>query len=169
MLHRLLTAVSSLVAEHGLPAHRLGSCDLWALEHRLNSCGSQAQLLRGMWDLPGSGIELVSLALAGGFFTTEPPGKPAKVMGGNLKAKAVIFHLWMIFPGGCEGSTWERTPSPANTRSCHWETGVQKGPRGTLSAARAKRLLGYLDIYPRSYHHAQGRNHFPGPLGCINA
>ena len=76
MLHRLLTAVSSLVAEHGLPAHRLGSCDLWALEHRLNSCGSQAQLLRGMWDLPGSGIELVSLALAGGFFTTEPPGKP---------------------------------------------------------------------------------------------
>ena len=47
-----------------------------ALEHRLNSCGSQAQLLRGMWDLPGSGIELVSLALAGGFFTTEPPGKP---------------------------------------------------------------------------------------------
>ena len=100
---------------------------------------------------------------------SEPPGKPAKVMGGNLKAKAVIFHLWMIFPGGCEGSTWERTPSPANTRSCHWETGVQKGPRGTLSAARAKRLLGYLDIYPRSYHHAQGRNHFPGPLGCINA
>ena len=100
---------------------------------------------------------------------SEPPGKPAKVMGGNLKAKAVIFHLWMIFPGGCEGSTWERTPSPANTRSCHWETGVQKGPRGTLSAARAKRLLGYLDIYPRSYHHVQGRNHFPGPLGCINA
>ena len=28
------------------------------------------------WDLPGPGIELVSLALAGRFFTTEPPGKP---------------------------------------------------------------------------------------------
>ena len=28
-------------------------------------------------ELPGSGIEPVSLALAGGFFTTEPPGKPA--------------------------------------------------------------------------------------------
>ena len=25
---------------------------------------------------PGPGIELVSPALAGGFFTTEPPGKP---------------------------------------------------------------------------------------------
>ena len=29
-----------------------------------------------MWDLPGLGIELVSPALAGGFFTIEPPGKP---------------------------------------------------------------------------------------------
>ena len=32
-------------------------------------------MLRGMWDLPGSGIEPVSAALAGGFFTTEPPRK----------------------------------------------------------------------------------------------
>ena len=29
-----------------------------------------------MWELPGLGIEPVSPALAGGFFTTEPPGKP---------------------------------------------------------------------------------------------
>ena len=29
-----------------------------------------------MWELPGSGIELMSPALAGGFFTTEPPAKP---------------------------------------------------------------------------------------------
>ena len=28
-----------------------------------------------MWDLPGSGIERVSPALAGRFFTTKPPGK----------------------------------------------------------------------------------------------
>ena len=27
------------------------------------------------WDLPRSGIEPMSPALAGGFFTTEPPGK----------------------------------------------------------------------------------------------
>ena len=27
-------------------------------------------------DLPNPGTEPVSLALAGGFFTTEPPGKP---------------------------------------------------------------------------------------------
>ena len=29
-----------------------------------------------MWDLPASEIKLVSPALAAGFFTAEPPGKP---------------------------------------------------------------------------------------------
>ena len=45
--------------------------------------GAQAQLLGleglvagSMWDLPGSEIEPVSPALAGGFLTTEPAGKP---------------------------------------------------------------------------------------------
>ena len=54
----------------------LSSCGLRALELRLSSCGARAQLLRGMWDLPGPGLEPVSLALAGGFLTTTPPGKP---------------------------------------------------------------------------------------------
>ena len=45
-------------------------------EHRLSNCGSRAQLLRGMWDLPRSGLEPVSPALAGRFSTTAPPGKP---------------------------------------------------------------------------------------------
>ena len=43
---------------------------------RLNSCGTWAYLLCGMWDLPGSGIEPMSPALASGFLSTEPPGKP---------------------------------------------------------------------------------------------
>ena len=29
-----------------------------------------------MWDLPGPGLEPVSPALADGFLTTGPPGKP---------------------------------------------------------------------------------------------
>ena len=29
-----------------------------------------------MWDLPGPGLEPLSPALAGGFLTTVPPGKP---------------------------------------------------------------------------------------------
>ena len=41
-----------------------------------SSCSSQVQLLQGIWDPPGSGIKPVSPALAGGFFTTEPSGKP---------------------------------------------------------------------------------------------
>ena len=59
-----LTVAASLVAEHRLQTHRL------------SSCGSRAQLLRGMWDLPRPGLEPVSPALAGGFLTTAPPRKP---------------------------------------------------------------------------------------------
>ena len=33
-------------------------------------------MLRGMRDLPRPGLEPVSPALAGGFLTTAPPGKP---------------------------------------------------------------------------------------------
>ena len=51
------------------------------------SCSSQAQqlcctgphcalLLCDTWDLPGLEIKPMSPALAGGFFTIEPPGKP---------------------------------------------------------------------------------------------
>ena len=62
-----LTVAASLVAEHGLQTRRL------------SSCGSRAQLLRGMWDLPRPGLEPVSPALAGRFSTTAPPGKPITV------------------------------------------------------------------------------------------
>ena len=51
----------------------LSSCGSQALQCRLSSCGTQTQLLRGLWDLPGPGIEPMSPALAGGFLTTAPP------------------------------------------------------------------------------------------------
>ena len=52
------------------------SCCKWrALEHTLGSGGSWVQLPPDMWDLPGQGIEPMSPALAGKFFTTEPLGK----------------------------------------------------------------------------------------------
>ena len=41
----------------------------------LSGWGAWGELLRGMWDLPGPGIEPVSPALAGRFFATGPPGK----------------------------------------------------------------------------------------------
>ena len=65
VVHGPLTVAASLVAEHRLQ------------KRRLSSCGSRAQLLRGMWDLPRPGLEPVSPALAGGLSTTAPPGKPS--------------------------------------------------------------------------------------------
>ena len=59
-----LTIAASLVAEHRLQMRRL------------SNCGSRAQLLHGMWDLPRPGLEPVSPALAGRLSTTAPPGKP---------------------------------------------------------------------------------------------
>ena len=50
------------------------SCSVWALERRL-SCGAPSYLLCCMWDLLGLGIKPVSSALAGRFFSTQPPGK----------------------------------------------------------------------------------------------
>ena len=67
-----LTIAASLVAEHRLQTRRL------------RSCGSRAQLLRGMWDLPRPGLEPVSPALTGRFPTTAPPGKP----------RALSFDHW---------------------------------------------------------------------------
>ena len=60
-------------------ARRLSSCGSRALECRLSSCGTWAQLLHGMWDLPGPGLEPMSPALAGRFLTTVPPGKSLSV------------------------------------------------------------------------------------------
>ena len=36
------------------------NCGTWALERGLSSCGTRAQLLRGMWDLPGPGLKPAS-------------------------------------------------------------------------------------------------------------
>ena len=66
-VRRPLTIMASLVAEHRLQTRRL------------SSCGSRAQLLRGMWDLPRPGLEPVFPALAGRLSTTAPPGKPNTV------------------------------------------------------------------------------------------
>ena len=48
-----LTIAASLVAEHRLQTRRL------------SNCGSRAQSLHGMWDLPRPGLEPVTPALAG--------------------------------------------------------------------------------------------------------
>ena len=42
---------------------------------RLSSCGARASLLRGRWNLPGSGIEPMTPSWTGRFLATGPPGK----------------------------------------------------------------------------------------------
>ena len=76
-----LTIAASLVAEHRLQTRML------------SSCGSRAQLLRGMWDLPRPGLEPVSPALAGRFSTTAPPGKPCA-----LFFKNSLSHTYPVTP-----------------------------------------------------------------------
>ena len=39
---------------------------LWALEHRLNRCGLEAQLLCSSWNIPGSGILCVCVSVSVG-------------------------------------------------------------------------------------------------------
>ena len=62
-----LIIAASFVSEHRLQTRRL------------SNCGSRAQLLRGMWDLPRPGLEPVSPALAGRLSTIAPPGKPQSI------------------------------------------------------------------------------------------
>ena len=57
-------------------ARALGARASVVVARGLSSCGSRAYFLRGMWDLPGPGLEPVSPALSCGFLTTEPRGKP---------------------------------------------------------------------------------------------
>ena len=100
----LLQSMGSSTRASVVVASGLSSCGLRALEHRLSSCGARAQLLRGMSDLPGPGLEPVSPALAGGFLTTAPSGKPRKfiALSASIRQKEMYktndqsFHLTKV-------------------------------------------------------------------------
>ena len=74
-----LTIAASLVVEHRLQTRRL------------SNCGSWAQLLRCMWDLPRPGLKPISSALAGRVSTTAPPGKPLCFL--NDVCRLFIFNV----------------------------------------------------------------------------
>ena len=66
MVRGFLIAMASLAVEHWFQ----GAQASVVVAPRLYSTGSTVVLLCSMWDLPESGIESVSFALAGGFFTS---------------------------------------------------------------------------------------------------
>ena len=69
--------------------------------HRFQPFGTQAQLLRSTWTLPGLRIKPMSSALAGRFLPTAPPGKSSSR---NLMVSGLIFrslnHFEFIFEYG---------------------------------------------------------------------
>ena len=81
--------VAASLAEQGLQTHRL------------SSCGSWAQSLRSIWDLPRPGLEPVSPALAGGFSTTAPPGKP----------RTSVLNHYVISPQSTHHPLHQATPN----------------------------------------------------------
>ena len=89
---------AALLGCSGCSWRRLSCYDsgLWSV----GSVSVVAWLLCSRWDLPGSEVEPVCLfALAGRFFTTEPPGKP-------LFCPAIIFILFFIHPRGKNSLKW---------------------------------------------------------------
>ena len=83
-----LTVAASLVVEHRLQTRRL------------SNCGSRAQLLSGMWDLPRPGLEPVSPASAGGFSTTAPRGKPQTSFDDAYNIY-LLFFSFSLLPSYC--------------------------------------------------------------------
>ena len=82
-----LTDAASPIAEHRLQTRRL------------SSCGSRAQPLCGMWDLPRPGLKPMCPALAGRFSTTAPPGKPSYYFSWHLSSSSI--YLLHFFPLIC--------------------------------------------------------------------
>ena len=79
----------------------LNNFSSWALECRLSSGGPRTYLLCGhLRCLPGPGVEPVSSTLAGGFFTTEPPGKclKAKFQSAKTSTKSIFPLPLPYFP-----------------------------------------------------------------------
>ena len=82
----LLIVVASLVGTRAL-----GHVGLLVVAWGLSSCGGQAWLHHGMWNLPRSGLEPMSPIAAGGFFTTGPPGMfPASLCSTFLFSPLVV-------------------------------------------------------------------------------
>ena len=83
-----------------------------------------------MWDLPTPGLEPVSPALAGGFFTTAPPGKFPRVVFymfvcqehslGDVQPflSSSFFSTSPLHPQRTHSRSWSRCPSGVTHMQC---------------------------------------------------
>ena len=60
-----------------------------------SSCGARASLPCGMWNLPGPGVEALSPALPGRFFTTGPPGESQWPVLHSV-IQLLLYNMWQI-------------------------------------------------------------------------
>ena len=84
-------------------------CRARALDRGLSTSDAWAQLLCGMWDLPGPGLEFMSPALAGEFLTTAPPGKPSLPI---LSEERGTVLFWVCLSNLPEGLYIHTEPVP---------------------------------------------------------
>ena len=84
--------------------------------------GRSLQLLWDIWDLTGPEIEPVSTVFAGGFFTSEPPGKP------HPMEFTLLLHL---LPTHCYCLSWSLLPP-----DCKLYTVIVQGARRELLHSR---------------------------------
>ena len=110
--------VASPAAGDGLQHTGFRGCGSRALEHEFSSCGAQAQLLCALQHLPGPRTEPMSPALAGGFLTPGPPGKP---LSGFSKSKTASLKKI------CIRSKFNSTKIKVSMNSCHM---IKKGQDG---------------------------------------
>ena len=97
-----------------------------------------------MWDLPGPGLEPVSLVLAGRFLTTEPPGKPL-VFSFEIRDDTSTFLVeWRHL---CLSSTQQRAWTkvkhkhrPLSSSLCHLPAASAAGIWGHLLFCRSSFL-----------------------------
>ena len=85
-----------------------------------------------MWDLPGSGIEPISPAVAVGFFTTELPGKPKILLCKKLKVDLKFISTCLNSPGPITTGPSRFPASPRQLLSCHMACGMPYLGRGSL-------------------------------------
>ena len=86
-MHGHLIATAPLLVKHGL----------WRVAATaapgLISCGAWASLLHCLRDLPESRTEPVYPALAGRFFTAEPPGRPILKLTLSVSYSCLTKHI----------------------------------------------------------------------------
>ena len=88
-----LSVVSDCLQPHGLVAHQAPLSMEFPRQEYWNELSFPSPMV-----LPRPGVEPESLAtpaLAGGFFTTEPPGKPTGIVGRDLQKWASQIGRWV--------------------------------------------------------------------------